>query len=73
MADKFGPYIQRLMTTILDKDQEEFVVDLAKNELSRLNIDLEEFLRKHHGDDSDEIEKTEKILLNEQQTKENKE
>ena len=44
--DKFGPYIQRLMTTVLDKEQEEFVVELAWNELSRLNIDIEEFLRK---------------------------
>ena len=31
--DKFGPYIQRLMTTILDKEQEDFVTDLAKSEL----------------------------------------
>jgi hypothetical protein len=58
--DKFGPYIQRLMTTILDKEQEEFVIDLAINELKRLNIDIEEFLRKHQKDEFDEIEKTEK-------------
>ena len=25
--DKFGAYIQRLMTTIVDKDQEQFVKD----------------------------------------------
>jgi hypothetical protein len=64
--DKFGPYIQRLMTTILDKDQEDFVVDLAKNELARLNIDIEEFLRKHVEDDTQEQEKTVKQLLQEE-------
>ena len=74
MADKFGPYINRLMTTIIDKEQEEFVQDLAWNELKRLNADVEEFLRNHLKDDVEEIEKTEKILLNEQkQTKKNKE
>tara|TARA_B100000131_G_C17576312_1_gene393127 strand:- start:110 stop:325 length:216 start_codon:yes stop_codon:yes gene_type:complete len=64
--DKFGPYIQRLMTTILDKEQEEFVQDLAKNELARLNIDIEEFLRKHTEDDSQEQEETVKQLLQEE-------
>jgi len=73
MADKFGPYINRLITTILDKEQEEFVRDLAWNELKRINADTEEFLRKHKFDDSEDIEKTEKILLNEQKTKQNKE
>ena len=60
--DKFGPYIQRLMTTILDKEQEDFVTDLAKSELNRLNIDIEEFLRKHQEDDSEKIEKTKQLL-----------
>ena len=64
--DKFGAYIQRLMTTILDKEQEDFVVDLAKNELKRLNVDIEEFLRKHIEDDSQEQEKTVKQLLQEE-------
>ena len=57
------------MTTILDKEQEEFVVNLAFSELKRLNVDIEEFLRKHSKDDSDELKKTEKILL--QEDKEN--
>ena len=64
--DKFGPYIQRLMTTILDKEQEEFVQDLAKNELNRLNIDIEEFLRKHTEDDTQEQQETVKQLLQEE-------
>ena len=29
MKNKFGVYIQKLMTTVLDKEQDEFVVDLA--------------------------------------------
>ena len=68
MADKFGPYIQKLMTTILDKEQDEFVTKLAFNELKRLNIDIEEFLRKNIEDDSNEVEETAKrILLTEQE------
>jgi len=69
MADKLGTYITKLMTTILDKEQEEFVVNLAFSELKRLNVDIEEFLRKYSKDDSDELKKTEKILL--QEDKEN--
>ena len=69
MADKLGIYITKLMTTILDKEQEEFVVNLAFSELKRLNVDIEEFLRKQSKDDSDELKKTEKILL--QEDKEN--
>ena len=69
MADKLGTYITKLMTTILDKEQEEFVANLAFSELKRLNVDIEEFLRKHSKDDSDELKKTEKILL--QEDKEN--
>ena len=69
MADKLGIYITKLMTTVLDKEQEEFVVNLAFSELKRLNVDIEEFLRKHSKDDLDELKKTEKILL--QEDKEN--
>ena len=63
--NKLGNYISKLMTTILDSEQEQFVVDLALGELKRLNVDVEEFIRKHTKDDSDEVEKTEKQLLQE--------
>ena len=67
MTNKFGIYIQKLMTTILDVKQEEFVKDLAFNELKRLNVDIEEFLRKHQEDDSKKVKKTiEKQLLQEE-------
>jgi|TARA_Y100000590_G_scaffold456933_1_gene608512 hypothetical protein len=65
MKDKLGPYVQRLMTTVIDTEQEQFVKDLAWDELKRLNINIEEFLRKHSKDDSKDREKTEKILLQE--------
>ena len=73
MADKLGIYITKLMTTILDKEQEEFVVNLAFSELKRLNVDIEEFLRKHSKDDLDELKKTEKILLQENKNGKKKE
>ena len=63
--NKLGSYITKLMTTVLDKEQEQFVIDLALSELKRLNVDVEEFIRKHTKDISDEIEKTEKKLLQE--------
>ena len=65
MKDKLGPYVQRLMTTVIDIEQEQFVKDLAWDELKRLNINIEEFLRKHSKYDSKDREKTEKILLQE--------
>jgi hypothetical protein len=63
--NKLGGYITKLMTTVLDSEQEQFVIDLALSELTRLNVDIEEFVRKHVKDDSDEAEKTEKQLLQE--------
>ena len=66
MTDKLGPYIGRLMTTVLDKEQEDFVKELAWSELKRLNIDIEEFLRKYSKDDTEEVENTKKLLQEEQ-------
>ena len=66
MANKFGAYVQRLMTTVIDKEQEEFVQELAWSELKRINADVEEFLRKHSKDDSEERKVTEKQLLQEE-------
>ena len=54
------------MTTVLDKEQEDFVKNLAFSELKRLNVDIEEFLRKNSKNDSENVEKTEKILLQEE-------
>ena len=69
MNNKLGTYITKLMTTVLEKDQEDFVKNLAFSELKRLNVDIEEFLRKNSKDNSENVEKTEKILI--QEDKEN--
>ena len=64
--NKLGGYISKLMTTILDSEQEQFVKELALNELTRLNVDVNDFIRKHTNDDFDkEKEKQDKKLLQE--------
>ena len=63
--NKLGNYITKLMTTVLDNEQEQFVKDLALSELRRLNVDIEEFVRKHTKDEFDKIKETEKKLLQE--------
>ena len=71
--NKLGAYITQLMATALDKEQDEFVVELAWNELNRLKVNIDEFTLKHQKNDDDEVEKTSKILLQEQQEKQTKE
>ena len=63
--NKLGNYITKLMTTVLDSEQEEFVKELALGELTRLNVDVNDFIRKHTKDDLDKIKETEKQLLQE--------
>ena len=63
--NKLGSYITKLMTTVLDTEQEEFVKELALGELTRLNVDMNDFIRKHTKDDFDKIKETEKKLLQE--------
>ena len=63
--NKLGNYITKLMTTVLDSEQEEFVKELALSELNRLNVDMNDFIRKHTKDDLDKIKETEKQLLQE--------
>jgi|TARA_R100001079_G_scaffold32621_1_gene16602 hypothetical protein len=63
--NKLGSYITKLMTTVLDNEQEQFVRDLALGELTRLNVDMNDFIRKHTKDDIDKIKETEKKLLQE--------
>jgi hypothetical protein len=53
------------MTIVLDKEQDEFVQQMAWNELKRLGDGVKEFLMKHLKDEAGEKEKTEKILLQE--------
>ena len=37
-VDKLGPYIQKLMTTVIDMKEDDFVKDLA---LTELNTDVD--------------------------------
>ena len=69
--NKYGSYIQKLMTVVLDKDQEEFVQQIAWDELKRLGDGVREFLMKHSKDNLKEKEKTEKILLQEKKNGKN--
>ena len=63
MADKFGPYITKLMATVLDFKEDMFVRGLAIEELRRLNVDIEKFIRKQYQEDEEETK--EKQLLQE--------
>jgi hypothetical protein len=63
--NKLGSYITKLMTTVLDSEQEEFVKELALDELKRLNVDMNDFIRNNTKDDIDKIKETEKKLLQE--------
>ena len=70
--NKLGTYIQKLMTVVLDKEEEQFNKDLAYSELKRLNADVSEFLLKNRVDDEiEEKEHNEKQLLLELQEKKN--
>jgi hypothetical protein len=65
--DKLGAYITQLMTTVIDFKEEEFVRELALEELSRLNMNLQEFIIKNQTKVKDKIkEKSKKQLLQEE-------
>ena len=68
-GDKLGPYIQKLMTTVIDNKEDDFVKELALTELTRLKVNINEFLVKHYQVDDVAEEKPEKQLL--QEDKEN--
>ena len=64
-TDKLGPYIQQLMATAIESE-DDFVKELSLSELSRLKVNIDEFLYKHlQQDEIAEKEKSEKILLQE--------
>ena len=65
MKDKLGPYIQKLMTTVMDSQEDEFVKELAVTELNRLKVNIEEFLVKHIREDEEIENKSKKQLLQE--------
>ena len=72
MTDKYGSYIQKLMTVVIEAEQDEFVQRLAWSELNRLKAAMDEILNKNNPiDDSQEQEETKKILLQEKQNAKN--
>tara|TARA_Y100000310_G_scaffold254102_1_gene261139 strand:+ start:502 stop:726 length:225 start_codon:yes stop_codon:yes gene_type:complete len=66
-TNKLGPYIQKLMTTVMDNQEDDFVRELALTELNRLKVNIDEFLLKHFKSDEVAKEETEKKLLLEEE------
>jgi hypothetical protein len=61
------------MATVVDKEKDDFVKELAINELERLKVDLNSFLLKYiKNDDDTESEETVKKLIQEQVKQEEK-
>jgi hypothetical protein len=46
MKDKYGAYIQKLMSVVLDEAQEEFVKNMSWEELKQIRDGLSSFLEK---------------------------
>ena len=65
VGNKLGTYVNKLMTTIVDKEQDEFVRGLAISELERLHNNIKEFLGKHNTEDEEQAKETVKQLLQE--------
>ena len=68
--NKLGSYISKLMTTIVDKEQEDFVKNLALSELTTIKNSLEEFILKNQikTEEFPDESTSEKQLLNEEKT-----
>ena len=60
--NKYGTYITALMSTIVDKEQTEFVTNMSWYELNKISKGIQEFLIEHREDDSVERKKTEELL-----------
>ena len=65
MPDKFGPYILKLMTTVKDFKEDEFVRNLALDELGRIKVNIEEFVISNSVSSKEEKQEVEKELLQE--------
>ena len=60
MDDKYGTYIQKLMSIILDSSQEIFVRDMAWKDLKQIGDGLGSFLNKNKISDESRNEAKEK-------------
>ena len=62
--NKLGTYISQLMATVI-QSEDDFVKELALTELSRLKVNIDEFLVKHYHKDDVSEDKIDKQLLQE--------
>ena len=62
--NKLGSYISKLMTTVIENKEDNFVKELALNELTKLKINIEEFVETNKIPNQEE-QKQEKQLLQE--------
>ena len=70
--NKLGSYISKLMTTIIDSEQEQFVKDLALSELEKLNDNMKDFIRKHTKDTFDKKQEEKQLLQEDKKNVKNK-
>ena len=70
--NKLGSYISKLMTTIIDSEQELFVKDLALSELEKLNDNMKDFIRKHTKDTFDKKQEEKQLLQEDKKNVKNK-
>ena len=63
MTDKYGSYIQKLMSVILDEEQEEFVKNMSWEELKQIRDGLSGFLEKRKPKEPHEKEENPKQQL----------
>ena len=72
--NKLGAYVQKLMTIVIDGEQDEFVRRMAFDELKKLKGNIEEFIIANDLDfDEVKVKETEKILLQEKENGKNTE
>jgi len=70
--NKLGAYVQKLMTIVIDGEQDEFVRRMAFDELKKLKGNIEEFIIANDLDfDEVKVKETEKILLQEKENGKN--
>ena len=63
--NKLGTYITKLMTTATNFKEDDFVRELALDELHRLNVNIQEFIIKNKTEKK--VNKKEKQLLQEEE------
>ena len=63
MTDKYGAYIQKLMSIILDTGQEEFIKNMSWEELKQIRDGLGGFLEKQKPKDPHEKQENPKQQL----------